>query len=261
VLDAWEHTLDTLNRMESLLEVLAEQHKPDKGSNLTMGLAAVRLGRYRTNLAEHLNSGINPDRPQRGLLFLAGLYHDVGKPKTQTLDESGKIRFIEHEHTGSELARLRGQALKLSNIETERLAAIVKHHMRPSQLSHSEVNISKRVIYRFFKDTGATGVDICILSMADLLATYGPSLPQERWGRHLDLVRELLGAWWEKGEGKIFAEALTDGNELMRELDLAPGPIVGYLLESIREAQAAGDIRTNGEAIELGKTLLREYEK
>ncbi len=261
VLDAWEHTLDTLNRMESLLDVLAGTYNPDQGSNLAMGLASLRLGRYRANLAEHMASGINPERPHKGILFLAGLYHDVGKPKTQSIDETGKIQFIKHEHIGSDLARKRGQALKLSNLETERLATIVKHHMRPSQLAHMQGTLSKRVIYRFFRETGAAGVDICILSLADLLATYGPSLPQERWGRQLDVVRELLCAWWEERDDRIFPAVLIDGEELMNVLDLSPGPIVGYLLESIKEAQAAGDIRTHEEAVELGKTLLREYEK
>ena len=261
ILDAWEHTLDVLSRLESILDVVAEEFKPDKASNLALGLVSMQLGRYRPFLIEHLKSALNPDRPQRGMLFLAGLYHDVGKRKTQTVDDDGKIRFIEHEHIGARLADRRGQLLKLSRLEIDRLVTIVKHHMRPSFLSHTEELPSRKAVYRFFRDTGAAGVDISLLSLADMLATYGPTLPQERWNRHLEVVRELLHAWWEDREERVFPIPLIDGDQLMRTLDLSPGPVVGYLLETIREAQVAGDIHTTEEATSLGKTLLQEYRK
>ena len=261
ILDAWEHTLDVLSRLESILDVVAEEFKPDKASNLALGLVSMQLGRYRPFLIEHLKSALNPDRPQRGMLFLAGLYHDVGKRKTQTVDDEGKIRFIEHEHIGARLADRRGQLLKLSRLEIDRLVTIVKHHMRPSFLSHTEELPSRKAVYRFFRDTGAAGVDISLLSLADMLATYGPTLPQERWNRHLEVVRELLHAWWEDREERVFPTPLIDGDQLMRTLDLSPGPVVGYLLETIREAQVAGDIHTTEEATSLGKTLLQEYRK
>ena len=261
VLDAWEHTLDVISRLESILNVVAEEFDPDKASNLALGLVSMQLGRYRPFLIEHMKSALNPDRPQRGMLFLAGLYHDVGKRKTQTVDDEGKIRFIEHEHIGARLADKRGQLLKLSRIEIDRLVTIVKHHMRPSFLSHTEHLPSHKAVYRFFRDTGAAGVDICILSLADMLATYGPTLPQERWSRHLMVVRELLHAWWEDRDERVFPVPLIDGDQLMRALDLSPGPVVGYLLEAIKEAQVAGEIHTMEEATSFARTLLQEYRK
>jgi hypothetical protein len=181
----------------------------------------------------------------------------VGKLHSQSTDNSGKISFIDHERIGSRLAKKRCQALRLSNLEMERLVTIVNHHMRPSMLSHPAESPSRKAIYRFFRDTGAAGVDICILSMADLLATYGPTLPQERWIRHLDVVRTLLSAWWEDRAGNIFPQLILNGDELMGELGITPGPFVGYLLESIREAQVAGDIHSREEAIHLVQGLVQ----
>lgn len=258
VMNVWNHTLDTLNHLASLLEVLVPEYNPDTVSNLSLGLVAVRLGRYRRQIAEHLNSALNPDRPHRGLIFLAGLYHDVGKPTTQTVDAAGKIKFIGHDQIGSMLVEKRGQALKLSNLEIERLVTIVNHHMRPSLLSHPMESPSKKAIYRFFRDTGAGGVDICILSLADMLATYGPTLPQDRWARHLDVVRTLLGAWWENREERVFPAPLLNGDDLKEELTLSQGPLIGYLLESIREAQVTGDIKNRQEAISMARVILEE---
>jgi hypothetical protein len=247
-----------LNQLESLLDVLAPVYHPNKANNLIMGLVAVQIGRFRQQLAEHFDKTLNPDRPHRGLLFLAGLYHDAGKLTTQSVDELGKIQFIGHEVNGSQLAEKRGQALKLSNLEIDRLATIVKHHMRPALLSHPEVKPSRKAVYRFFRDTGSAGVDICILSLADMLATYGPTLTQDRWTRHLDLVRTLLSAWWENREESIYPPSLVNGDELMEELDLSSGQLIGYLLESIREAQVVGEIKSKGEAINWAKGILHE---
>ncbi len=259
VLDAWEHTLDIINRLDSLLEVLAPQFDPDKAGNLSLGLVALQLGRFRRELAEHLAAALNPERPHRGLLYLAGLLHDVGKPASQSIDENGVIRFIGHDQYGSRLAEKRGLALKLSNLEISRLVTIVGHHMRPSLLSHPAESPSRKAIYHFFRDTGAAGVDICLLSLADVLATYGTSLPQERWARHLEVVRALLGAWWEERAEKILPPALIDGDELKNVLALPPGPLIGYLLEAIREAQASGEVHDREEALSLARSLLEPY--
>jgi tRNA nucleotidyltransferase/poly(A) polymerase len=218
IMDVWDHTLDILVQLENILDLLTSEFNPDKAGNLAMGLIAVRLGRFRKYLRQHFLNALNPDRPHRGLLFLAGLYHDVGKVKTQTLDETGKFRYFEHEQYGSQLVEKRGKALKFSNLEVERLVTIVGYHMRPSLLSHEKEMPGSRAVYRFFRSTGAAGVDICILSLADIMATYGPTLQQDRWTRHLDVVRELLSAWWEDHAGKILPVSIINGDDLILEL-------------------------------------------
>jgi hypothetical protein len=145
--------------------------------------------------------------------------------------------------------------MKLSNLEIERLITIVKHHLRPALLSHTQELPSRKAIYHFFRATGAAGVDICLLSLADILATYGPTLPQDRWVRHLEVVQMLLNAWWVDRSESIFPRLLINGDDLMKELSLSPGPLVGYLLDSIREAQVGGDIHTRQEALNLAKNL------
>jgi poly(A) polymerase len=257
VLDVWGHTLDILSRLENLLEVLSPHYDPDKAGNLSLGMVVLRLGRFRQQLAQHLNSALNPDRPHRGLIFLAALYHDVGKLATRSVDEKGVIRFLGHDQIGGQLAEKRARALKLSNLEISRLVNIVSHHMRPSLLSHPKEAPSRKAVYHYFRDTGAAGVDICLLSLADVQATYGPTLPQDRWIRHLDVVRTLLNAWWEDKTQKVLPPALINGDELQDELAIPPGPIIGYLLESIREAQVSGEVSNREQAVRLARSILQ----
>jgi putative nucleotidyltransferase with HDIG domain len=258
VMDAWNHTLDVLSHLEDLLGVLGNEYNHDKAENLIMGLVVLKLGRYRQQIVEHLSNALNPERPHRGLLFLAGLYHDVGKRASQSIDEEGKFRFISHDQIGGQLVYERSHALRLSNLEIDRLVTIVSHHMRPSLLSRSEKFPTRKAIYHFFRDTGAAGVDICLLSLADMLATYGPTLPQERWVRHLDVVQAMLEAWWDQREELVFPPPVIDGKELMEAAELDPGPMVGYLMEAIREAQINHEVRDKSEAISLAKKIIQE---
>jgi putative nucleotidyltransferase with HDIG domain len=250
VQDAWEHTLDVINRLQSLLDVLSPAYDAEGVGSLVLGLAVLRLGRYRGQLAEHFAEQLNPERSLRSLLNFAALYHDVGKSLTRSVDADGRIRFFEHEQVGADVASARGHALRLSNAEIERLRTIVRHHMRPSLLAQAGGIPSRKAVYHFFRDTGEAGVDVCLLSLADTLATYGPTLPQERWAWKLDLVRHLLESCWEHSQEVVSPPALVNGHDLIETLDISPGPRLGEILEAIREAQAEGHITSREEALE-----------
>jgi hypothetical protein len=115
---------------------------------------------------------------------------------------------------------------------------------------------SRKAIYRFFKDTEAAGVDLCLLALADLRATYGPSLQEDLWLAALDVVRLFLENWYEKPVESIHPPALVDGNDLMDTCQIQPGPRVGELLESIREAQAIGKITSREQAMQYARDIL-----
>jgi putative nucleotidyltransferase with HDIG domain len=256
--DVWEHTLIVLQKLHTLLEVLGPRPDPDSAASMHLGLVSLRLGRYREEIAAHLANALNPDRPLRPLLFLAALYHDIGKPHTRTVDEDGRIRFFEHEQIGAGMIARRARALQLSNAEINRLKSIVRHHMRPLLLAQTGQHPTRRAIYRFFHDAGPAGVDICLLSLADVLGTYGPTLSQDVWARHLDIVRALLEAWWERPAESVSPPPIVTGHDLIAELGLEPGPVIGKILEAIREAQATGRVHNRREALELARDMLKE---
>ena len=247
----WEHTLEVLQRLDQVLDVLALQYDQEHAASWALGFISVQLGRYRKQLHEHLHTSLNPERNLRGLLFLAALYHDAGKPITRQVDETGRIRFFEHEQVSAEQAAQRGRLLRLSNTEIERLTVIVRNHMRPLLLAQSGAPPTRRAIYRYFKACGAAGIDVGLLSLADCLAAFGSTLPHETWARHLLVVRTLFEAWWENPEQAVSPPSLLNGYDLMRNFDLQPGPVVGQLLEAIQEAQAAGQINSREQALKL----------
>jgi len=133
---------------------------------------------------------------------------------------------------------------------------IVAAHLRPPQLARED-RITRRAVYRYFRDTGDAGVDTVILSLADHLATWGPHLREGRWSRRLDMAELMLYHYFERHEQTVHPELPVDGNDLMRSLDLEPGPEVGRLLDLLREAVAAGEVDTPQEALALAREYIR----
>jgi UTP:GlnB (protein PII) uridylyltransferase len=115
VADVWNHTLDVIQRLGRVLDVLSLDYDQEKAASWALGYISVRLGRYRQQLDQHLTTSLNPDRSLRALLVLSALYHDVGKPETSSVDETQRVRFFEHEEAGRMLAQERAQAFRLSN--------------------------------------------------------------------------------------------------------------------------------------------------
>jgi putative nucleotidyltransferase with HDIG domain len=257
--EVWEHTLGVLRQLENVFMALHTEYDQEVAANMTMGALVMRLGRYRGKLETHFQASLNPERTPRGLLFFAALYHDIAKPHTRQVEEGGRIRFFRHDQVGEELVAQRAQKLRLSNAETARVKRIVRHHLRPILLAQSQSSVTRRAIYRFFRDTGPAGVEVCLLSLADVLATYGPGISTEGWVKHLDVVRSLLEAWWENPQESVSPPELVDGHELLDYLQIEPGPLVGKLLDAIRENQAMGAIQTKEQALSLAKALLMEW--
>lgn len=262
--DVWEHTLSVLGYLENTLTALAPGYSADNTNDLFTGLLTLRIGRFREQFAAHFAEPLNTDRTVRGVLFFSALYHDVEKPSTKSLEDTGRIRFFDHDIKGAETATQRAQSFNLSNDEVGRIQKIIRNHMRfhffTNRLSDDEQEPSRKAIYRFFREAGEAGVDLVLLGLADLRGTQGPSLTQKTWAAALDVARILLENYWERPEETVAPPRLLDGNDLMKELDLQPGRIIGQLLEAIREGQATGKIHTRAEAFDLARTHLRDSE-
>ena len=264
IYDVWEHTLSVLSHLGNILSTLAPGYNADKTNDLFTGLLTLRIGRFREQFAAHFANSLNTDRSVRSALFFAALYHDVDKPSTRTVDTKGRIRFLEHDIMGAVTAAARAQAFNLSNDEVDRIRNIVKHHMRchffTSRLEGDHQEPTRKAIYRFFRDAGEAGVDLVLLGLADLRGMRGPTLTQENWTAALDIARILLENYWERREQTIAPPRLLNGNDLMRELNLQPGPIIGQLLEAIHEEQAIGKIETREQAIDFAREYLKDLE-
>jgi putative nucleotidyltransferase with HDIG domain len=247
-LDAWGHTLETIHSLDLLITNILPSKEADRSSTLYVGMFEISIGGFRKKISDLLLSDVIVDRSAKSLLFLGALYHDIGKPESEQLDDNGRVRFLEHEKIGSRIIEHRASYLCLSNQEIVRLKSIVKNHMRPTYLAREVTSPDDLSIYRYFRDTGSVGVEIGLLSLADLMATYGTSLTQERWEKQLNVFRRLIIAWWQEHDKLINPPKLLTGTQIMNKFNLTPGPQIGNLLESLREAQIERKLITEEDA-------------
>jgi len=190
---------------------------------------------------------------------LAALLHDIGKPATYTTDEDGSIHFYGHPQVGVPLAQQIMKRLSAITQDRRLVQLVVNHHMRPGNLGQNDEPVTMRATRRYFVDLGPTGILIALFSLADHIATHGPQ-PSHTWERHLAVVRLLLTRYIRERES-ILPPPLFSPEELMRKLNLEPGPLIGQLLERIAEAQAEGQIHSKEEALWLAEENLNQQDR
>jgi len=231
-LDVWQHTLETLNQFELLLQAVKQD----------------------LEISGYLSQELSSLRKRSSLLKLACILHDVGKPKALRR-EKGKIIFHGHERIGLGLARMICRRLKLANDETRSLERIVLWHLRPGYLADNG-RPTERAIFRYFRDTENDALAVLLLSLADQRATKGPLTTALSRVRHEKTVKALIRRLLNQNKEKKPAPFLN-GNDVMRKFKLAPGPLVGKVLLGLEEAQAIGKVKNKKEAFKLAVAIIK----
>ena len=250
-LNVFEHSLETVRCLEKVMEALDRYEGEDE-----LSLLPLILFPFSLQLSAHLSQPISGDRPRLAVLKLVALLHDVAKPATKSFDDEGGVHFYGHEREGAEVAGTILRRLRFGGNEVSLAKTIVANHMRPCLLADQEV-VTRRAVYRFFRDTGDAGVDILLLYLADHLATWGPNLRMARWRRRVEFVASMLADYYERHQKVISPPKLISGHDLMGEFGLEEGPRIGELLEAVREAQVEDVVRTKEEALALVRELLK----
>jgi tRNA nucleotidyltransferase/poly(A) polymerase len=255
-LDVFDHSLETVRRLEEVVDVM-EGCEGEEVADSALSLIPLLLSPFSFQLSTHLSQPVSDDRPRLMVLKLVALLHDLGKPATKSFDAKGGVHFYGHEGEGAEVVGAILRRLRFGGSEVSLAKTIVANHMRPHLLAE-EVVITKRAVYRFFRDTGDAGVDTLLLCLADHLATSGPNLKMARWQKKVEFVASMLADYYERRQEVISPSKLISGNDLMDEFGLEEGPRIGELLEAVREAQVEDEVRTKEEALALVKGLLTQ---
>jgi poly(A) polymerase len=247
--DVFEHSLQTVAALDALLG----SEKPADGRWARLWRQLWGKMEEFPAVREHFQEEVSQGHSRAALLKLAALLHDIAKPETRTIDDNGRMRFFGHAQAGALRAAAVARRLRFSGAEVRQVEAMVKEHLRPLQIAQDGAP-SRRALYRYFRDTGEAAIDVLFLSLADHLATVGPRLDWDDWRGHLGLVGFILA--WRFQEELTAPPRLVTGHDLMDALGLAPGPLVGRLLEAVQEAQAAGEVTTREQALALARQEL-----
>jgi putative nucleotidyltransferase with HDIG domain len=243
--DVFRHTLSVLRYLTTILTLV-------DGGAIMEGWAVTLdslLAPYREGLGRHLAEATDGGMRGRLLLMWGALFHDIGKRHTQTIDDSGRIRFLDHDKVGAELASKVVGEFSFSNEARQRVYSIVGGHMRPLFLAVEQRPPSRRTVYRYFRALHSAGLDVGLLALADHLATYNGIGNEAAWESLQAVVGSLFETYFNAYETTVAPPRLLDGRTIMALLEAPPGHEIGRLLRLLEEAQASGEVNSPEEAL------------
>lgn len=162
-------------------------------------------------------------------LRLAALLHDIGKPKTRRITESG-VTFHHHEVEGAKMAKRRLKELKFSNAIVETVYSIIYLHHRFH--GYGDDVWTDSAVRRYVRDAGENLGLLNAMVRAD--CTTRNERKARALARRMDAFEERIAELAEQEElGKIRPD--LDGRQVMEHLGLEPGPLVGEAMDFLLE--------------------------
>ena len=172
-------------------------------------------------------------------LVFSVLLHDVAKPVTASVDETGRIRFNAHDRIGAEMTEQIMSRLRFSRVEIDATVEMVRQHMVFKDVPQMRVAKLKRFMAR------PTFEDELELHRVDCASSH----------RMMDNYEFLLCKREEFANEPIIPPPLVRGEDLIA-LGMKPGPKFGEILEAVETRQLEGALKDRDEALEWVK---KEY--
>jgi putative nucleotidyltransferase with HDIG domain len=190
------------------------------------GLSQTRPGRHHTtDVFTHNVESLKHTPSTDPIVRLATLLHDVGKPEVEGKDEDGHVIFYNHEVAGSRIAAEIADRLRLSKKQREKIFTLIRWHMFTV-----DENITDAAIRRFIRRIGLENVkDMLDLRIGDRLG--GGTQVAESW--RLKKFKERIAQ--ELNPPFSINDLAIDGNDIMKELKIEPGPKIGEILQKLFE--------------------------
>jgi poly(A) polymerase len=166
-------------------------------------------------------------------LVLSVLLHDVAKPVTATVDESGRIRFNEHDRIGAAMTESIMERLRFSRAEIDAVVEMVRQHMVFKDVPKMRVAKLKRFMAR------PTFEEELELHRVDCASSH----------RMMDNYEFLLQKREEFANEPIIPPPLVRGDDLIA-LGMKPGPKFGKILEAVETKQLEGALKDRQQALD-----------
>jgi putative nucleotidyltransferase with HDIG domain len=223
---------------EELFKILASPHPYEgmlifKNSGLMaeilpelekcFGVEQKSPGRHHIyDVGTHLLMALKTCKSDDVITRFATLIHDIGKPQTFKKLPTGTITFYNHEMVSTRIAENLAERLRFSKKEREKLITLVRWH----QFTVGEMQTDS-AIRRFIRNVGVEYIpDMIALRVADRL---GSGARETSW-RFEDFKKRIIEV---QKEPFSVRDLKIDGRDVMKALNLKPGPRVGEILETI----------------------------
>jgi poly(A) polymerase/tRNA nucleotidyltransferase (CCA-adding enzyme) len=181
---------------------------------------------------------------------LAALFHDIGKPRTRRFSEEKKdYTFYGHEVVGAKMAKKIMIDLKFPVKLMETVEKLVRNHMFFTDIDKITLSAARRIVAK----VGADNVwDLMKVRACDRIGMGRPKEAPYRLRKYESMIEEAMRAPTSVTMLKI------DGNNLIKDLKLKPGPKIGYILHALLEEVLDNpDLNTKEYLLDKSSELLK----
>ncbi len=156
---------------------------------------------------------------------LSALFHDIGKPRTRRPGEKKAYTFYGHEVVGARMTKTIMERLKFPKKETDFVVSMVRNHMFFSDTEQITLSAVRRMVAKVGKENIW---DLMNIRECDRVGMKKVEAPY-RLRKYHAMIEEVLRDPISVGQLAI------DGKVLMGELNIKPGPRMGWILNALLE--------------------------
>jgi tRNA nucleotidyltransferase (CCA-adding enzyme) len=199
------------------------------------------------HLIRSMQCAVDKDYPLD--LRIAALFHDIGKPPTKQWSNDKKdYTFYNHEVVGTKITKEILKELNFSRETIEKVTKLIRWHMFFSDTEQ----ITASAVRRMIVNVGRENIwDLMNLRICDRVGTGRPKEDPYRLRKYMSLIEEVLSDPTDVSMLKI------SGQDLLTDLSLNPGPIIGKILNVLLEkALIDPTINTKEQLILEAKSLI-----
>lgn len=176
------------------------------------------------SVGEHILKSMTEVKQDKNLR-LAMLFHDIGKPLTQTVDENGIHHFHGHPAVSEKIAGSVLKRLKFDNHTISMVTGLVKYH---DQKILPELKYVRRAILRMGEDIFPLLYDV---KLADLRAQS--NFQRREKEENLDAVYQIYRQIMDEGQCVSLKTLAISGRDLIDHTGMKPGRELGETLQNL----------------------------
>jgi len=230
---------------------------------LEEGIGCEQSGQHIYDVWNHLLYALqhSADKDWPLEIRLAALFHDIGKPKSRRAAPQGpalgiqkdpafscqkKYTFYGHEVIGYRMAKKILERLKFSKKEIELIEKLIRNHMFFSDTELITLSAVRRIITKVGKENIWSLMNVRECDRVGMKKKEAPY----RLRKYFAMIEEALHDPISVGQLKI------NGEFMIKELGIAPGPRMGWILNALLEEVLDDPIKNTKEHLsELVKSL------